>query len=101
MAEVRVWMGRNKLKLKDGKTVCMVITSKSAKQMPELVVQMGDELIRPKLSKSNLGATLDSDLSMKAQVNRDIRSATTIEAEWPGSRNISLINPVPQSYMPP
>ncbi len=73
LADVRLWMGKNKLKLNDGKTECMVISKKKAKPMPDLVVRIGDELIKPKLCVQNLGATLDSELSMHAQVNRTIK----------------------------
>lgn len=68
-------MARNKLKLNDGKTECLVITAKNVKPSDELTVHIGDEIIKPKTTARNLGATLDHTLSMEAQVKDVVRCA--------------------------
>jgi len=75
LCEVRQWMARNKLKLNDGKTECLVITARNVKPSDELTVLIGDEIIKPKITARNLGATLDHTLSMEAQVKDVIRCA--------------------------
>ena len=72
LAEVRVWMAQNKLKLNDSKTECLVISGKGTRR-EEFTIQIGDEVIRPKVSVSNLGAVLDRELSMEAQVHKVIK----------------------------
>ncbi len=76
LAEVRSWMATNKLKLNDKKTELLVISSRSNKSpIPDdLVVQIGDEVIKPTVKVSNLGATLDDELSMEAQVKHVLSS---------------------------
>jgi hypothetical protein len=75
VADVRRWMAKNKLKLNDSKTECLVVTSKRAKKAPELTITIGDETIKPKVTVQNLGATLDSELSIEAHVRRVIKTS--------------------------
>jgi hypothetical protein len=74
VSDVRVWMGRNKLKLNDDKTECLVISSKNSKSVQDVNIHIGDSIIAPTSSLRNLGATLDKDLSMQAQVNKVVKS---------------------------
>jgi len=67
-------MARNKLKLNDAKTECMVITSRTNKQTQPLSIRIGGETIMPKAKVLNLGGVLDSTMSMEAQVNKVIKS---------------------------
>ena len=46
----------------------------STKQFEELTIRIGDEQVRPKVTIHNLGATLDSELSMEAQVKRVVKN---------------------------
>jgi len=76
VSDVRGWMCKNKLKLNDDKTECLVISgmkSKGAEQ--DLSFHIGDTTIKPTLTLQNLGATLDNDLGMQAQANRVVKSA--------------------------
>ena len=74
LSEVRQWMTRNKLKLNDGKTECLVISGNNSQQTQELTLCIGEETIKPKVTVHNLGATIDSKLTMEAQVKRVIKS---------------------------
>ena len=73
LSEVRVWMAHNKLKLNDSKTECMVISGRSHTQSKELTICIGGEEIVPKSAVGNLGAVLDGEMSMEAQVRRVIK----------------------------
>ena len=75
VADVRIWMARNRLKLNDSKTECLVVTSRRSKVAPELTITIGEEVIKPKVTVQNLGATLESQLSMEPHVRRVIKSA--------------------------
>ena len=60
VSDVRGWMCKNKLKLNDDKTECLVITgmkSKSAEQ--DLTFRIGDTIIIPTPTLQNLSITLD------------------------------------------
>ena len=82
VAKVRLWMMVNKLKLNDSKTEVMVITSKNKKNLVKDIRLNSGNLDEsnagtrntPKPVVKNLGATLDSTLSMRNQVNAAIRS---------------------------
>ena len=74
IAELREWMCTNKLKLNDEKTECMVISGKNSKPVQDISIKIGDVTINPASTAQNLGATLDRELSMQAQVNRVIKS---------------------------
>jgi hypothetical protein len=75
LAEVRAWMCENKLKLNDDKTECIVITSKKNRAVnADVRVQIGEASIKPAQVVHNLGATVDQELSMEAQVNKVIKS---------------------------
>lgn len=73
LSEVRTWMTRNKLKLNDSKTECMILTRRGVKPDDCVTVQIGGEVIQPKTVVGNLGAVLDCSLTMVAQVNRVIK----------------------------
>jgi len=68
--DVRLWMRNSKLKLNDAKTEVVVITSKNnAEYVKDIVVKIGEDTITPKPVAKNLGAFLDSQLTMEKQVS--------------------------------
>ena len=67
-------MCRNKLKLNDDKTECLVITSNHCKAFQDVNFHIGEATIIPTPSLHNLGAALDKHLLMNAQVNRVVKS---------------------------
>ena len=76
--EVRAWMLRNKLKINDAKTECILIGSKPTlaefKKL-NINITVGESSIIPSESVKNLGAALDCDHSMSTQITNMIRSA--------------------------
>ena len=63
-------MGRNFLKLNDEKTEFILFGSEhDLKSLPELTVSVGDEEVKPSMTVRNLGAMLDSALTMIPHVN--------------------------------
>jgi hypothetical protein len=78
VAEAREWMLKNKLKINDSKTECILIGSKISLAKLEtlnITIRVGDTDIKPSKRINNLGATLDSDHSMKSQVSKVTRSS--------------------------
>ena len=70
-------MSANKLKLNDAKTEIIVFSSKSNSHFikeQNLAVTIGSSIIQPSLSVRNLGAYLDSTLSMETQVANTVKS---------------------------
>ena len=75
VADIRIWMMVNKLKLNDSKTEVMVVTKKNHTELVKNIrIKIGEEIITPKPVAKNLGATLDCVLSMEHQVNAVTRS---------------------------
>ena len=75
VAEVRHWMISSKLKLNDSKTEVMIISSKyHIEHLSNITLKIGEEIIIPKSAARNLGATIDSTLTMDHQVNAMTRS---------------------------
>ena len=63
--EIRTWMTFNFLKLNNEKTEFMVIASRHNKRwMPNVSLQIGDEIIRPSTSVRNLGVIFDNEMNM-------------------------------------
>ena len=70
VADIKLWMGRNFLKLNDEKTEFILFGSEhDLKSLPELTVSVGDEEVKPSMTVRNLGAMLDSALTMIPHVN--------------------------------
>ena len=64
------WMYGNHLKLNDNKTKILVIGNpRMVKQSDINTIKIGDENIAPIDSAKNIGVTLDSNLSMRDQIN--------------------------------
>ena len=62
-------MSANKLKLNDSKTEVIVIASgNNIRYAEQISIRIGEEVIKPKSVVCNLGANLDSALSMDSQV---------------------------------
>jgi hypothetical protein len=67
--DIRTWMTFNFLKLNNDKTEFLVVTSPHFKrQMPDVCLNIGDEIIRPSTSVRNLGIIFDDVMSMLPQI---------------------------------
>ncbi len=66
VSDVRVWLAGNKLKLNDAKTECIVMSGVSS-DTP--TVHIEKEVIIPANSVCNLGAVIDSQLTMEAYLH--------------------------------
>ena len=77
LSDIRKWMLENKLKLNDTKTECAVFASKSNQSLlpKDFSVRIGESSIRPSPNVRNLGAHLDSTMTMEHHVNISVRSA--------------------------
>ena len=70
ISDIRTWMRTNRLKLNDSKTEVIAIANKgSSPCINDIRVTIGDDIITPKPSVRNLGAIVDSHLTMQNQVN--------------------------------
>ena len=68
-ASVRTWMTVNKLKLNDGKTdIMMVASSHNQCRLTNTHLKTGEVIFKPRPTVKNLGAALNTILSMEAQV---------------------------------
>ena len=77
LAEVRVWMLTNKLKINDAKTEAIVFASKHNMKMVselDISVTVSGEIIKPAITLKALGALMDSEMSMHDQISSVVRS---------------------------
>ena len=76
VAEIKLWMKKNLLKLNDDKTEFLIITTKHRMNMfADVKIQIGDSDINPSLSARNLGVIFDSKLSHELHVNSICKKA--------------------------
>ena len=76
IAELRVWMNKNRLKLNDSKTEFIVFGSASIlKKVKTKVIQIGEEQITAVTSVRNIGAYMDARLKMEKHLNMVCKSA--------------------------
>lgn len=78
ISEVRSWMLKNKLKINDSKTECIVFASKKSQanlNINNINITVGTEVIRFCESVKNLGAIMDSEMSMNRQISNTIKTA--------------------------
>ena len=76
IAELRVWMNRNRLKLNDQKTEFIIFgTSANLKRVRTTSVRVGDENISASDKVRNIGAMFDREMKMDTQVNSMCKSA--------------------------
>lgn len=76
LQDVRLWMAANYLKLNDSKTEFMIIgSSHNLKSINTSHITIGDEIVKPSKCVKNIGATLDEQLKMNAQVNQVCKNA--------------------------
>ena len=69
------WMKCNLLKLNTDKTeVILFVSKKFANEVKDVSIKVGDSVIAPSTSVRNLGAILDSQMTMEEQVNSVSRS---------------------------
>ena len=76
ISDVKAWATANMLKLNDGKTELMLVTSKRSKHLHNLPtsIAIGNAQIPFKQSVKNLGFTLDCHLTMNAHVSNIART---------------------------
>ena len=75
IAEIRSWMAKNFLKLNDSKTEFIIFGSDCNLQKVSVrAVSVGDSEVLPSKTVRNIGAMLDSSLSMGSHVNAVIKS---------------------------
>ena len=75
IAEIRSWMARNFLKLNDSKTEFVIFGSDSnIARVGEQTVSIGDSRVPPSKTVRNIGAMLDSSLSMESHVNAVVKA---------------------------
>jgi len=75
LSEVSDWMLTNKLKMNEKKTECIIFASKKNRHVfQNITIEIGSAKIKPEESVRNLGAYLDSELTMEKHVNNTIRN---------------------------
>jgi hypothetical protein len=86
IADLRVWMNKNRLKLNDSKTEFMIFGTKSKlSKINTKSVRVGDDDIAAVQHVRNIGAYFDSEMKMDKQVKNTCQSA------WMNLYNISKI----------
>ena len=86
IADLRVWMNNNRLKLNDSKTEFMIFGTKcKLKKIDIKSVRVGDVCITAVQHVRNIGAYFDSEMNMDTQVKNMCKSA------WMNLYNISKI----------
>ena len=83
--EVRQWMKENFLKLNDSKTEFLVLNSRKMIPVDQNCICIGEESVSALQSAKNIGAMIDRNLTMEAQVSHVCRSC------YLGLRQISQI----------
>ncbi len=69
IAETKEWMTTNKLKLNEAKTECLLVFSDSSRVKPiSMPLMVGSSPVLPSIFVHYLGAGLDSQLSLEAQI---------------------------------
>jgi hypothetical protein len=69
IADTKEWMTTNKLKLNEAKTYCLLVFSDSSRVKPiSMPLMVGSSSVLPSTLVHYLGAGLDSQLSMEAQI---------------------------------
>ena len=85
ISELRQWMKDNFLKLNDLKTEFLVLNSRRMKPVDEKSIVIGEESVCAVQSARNIGAVIDKNLTMEAQVSNVCRNC------YLGLRQISQI----------
>ena len=89
IAEIKSWMARNFLKLNDDKTEFIMFGSKfDLGEVSEWTVSVGNEEVLPSVTVRNIGAMLDSTLTMKSHINSITKSCYIKLEISPKSENI-------------
>ena len=69
IADIRIWMLRNRLKIKGSKTEMTVFPSARVK-LPDLCVAVGGEYLQSAHQLRNIGVPLDVHLTMNVHIKR-------------------------------
>ena len=75
ISDIRTWMIRNKLKVKDDKTEFLIMRSQRINITEEPELKIGQALIAPSESCRNLGVMFDCRMSMEKQISNICRAA--------------------------
>ena len=76
LKEVRLWMAQNYLKLNDNKTDFIIFSSQHNRtKVRTSNITIGESHVSPAATVTNIGATLDSSLSMEQEVKAKCKSA--------------------------
>ena len=71
--KIRAWMKTNCLKLNDSKTEFLIVNQKGCKSVFNESISIGDDKIAPSTSAKNIGAMIDSYITMESQVKEICR----------------------------
>ena len=86
IAEIRLWMHTNLLKLNNGKTEVLVVgTRQQLETAGPVTIAIGEDLIEPVYSVCNLGYHMDSELKDKIHINKLTASSMGILKTSPES----------------
>lgn len=73
--EIKLWMANNFLKLNDSKTEFIVFGSNNdVQKVTEWTVSVGNAEVLPSTTVRNIGAMMDSTLTMKSHINSTLKS---------------------------
>ena len=76
IADIRIWMQQNKLKLNDSKTEILHVTSKNRKSDNFPSLSTGESSSKPVETVRNLGVTMDNQLTMIDHVRNIAKTAS-------------------------
>ena len=75
--DIKIWMNVNKLKLNESKTEFFVAASLYyEKHLPEITLTIGNSHIKPSQTVRNLGAYIDSNMTMASHITNVSRTIT-------------------------
>ena len=75
IVDIRLWMAQNCLKLNDSKTEFIIFGSEwDLERVENRSVRVGESIVLPSKSVRNIGAMLDSTLTMETHINSIIKS---------------------------
>ena len=74
--DIRLWMTENKLMLNNSKTELLHVTSRFARNVPNVDITIGNSTITPSKEVRDLGVILDKGLTMSAHINAVCKNAS-------------------------
>ena len=73
--DLRVWYSQNFLKSNDAKTDIIILFSKFCSTFYKFPIAVGDILINPSIKITNLGVTIDQNMTMTNHINNVVSTA--------------------------